>query len=61
MSKVSWDTKYSIHIDDIDASVAYHLRKAIKKYLGGMDSGGDEVITSFEQIIDVCETIDERD
>ena len=64
MSEVSWFAKYSIHIDNVDESVAFHLSKAIKKYMANMDGGDDEIIAAFEQIVDTCDTItcvDERD
>lgn len=56
MSEISWFARYSIHIDNIDEEVAFHLRKAIKSYM--INSGVNaEIIASFEQIIDACETI----
>jgi len=64
MAGVSWKAKYSIHIEDVDEAVAFHLSKAIQKYMISMDGGDDEIIVAFEKICDVCDTItrvDEED
>ncbi len=57
MADVSWYAKYNIHIENVDESVAFHLSKAIKAYMSKMNDGDSEIITSFEQIMDVCDTI----
>lgn len=57
MPDVSWDSEYSIEIKGMDIITVHNVAEAFRKHLPSINTRSDAVITTFERIIEVCETI----
>ena len=61
MAEVDWNAKYDINIINMEADTVFHLAAAFKDYLSKIKTHDEDVKATFEEAIEICNHICEKD